>query len=162
MLLCLTLVFFVRHRGAWIVLAGVMASILSTSVSFHFRLSPQNWWLPLLLLVFLLAPDKKQPPLSRAPRAIVFVIVACLFYVSFQSLKFYGSPAIELARVVRQAEQQGGWFVVPSMTTKKRTTTPFFNYYKSGLSGVRLPALSECPEQAEKRRPLYGLMLCRP
>ena len=159
MLLCLTLVFFVRHRGAWIVLAGVMASVLSTSVGFHFRLSPQNWWLPLLFLVFLLAPDDRknlwsQTQKAQAQRAVVFVVTACLLYISIERLRFFGKQSIAWSQEVRQAQQQGGWFAVPG----KR----HFHYYRSGLSGVRLPMLSECPEKAEKRRLHYGLMLCRP
>ena len=161
-LLCLSLVFFVQYRGAWIVLAGVMASVLFTSVSFHFRLTPQNWWLPIFLLVFLLASYEKPSLLSRAQRAVVFVVVACLSYVSFQSLKFYGSPAIEVSRIVRQAEKQGGWFVVASGMPLGLHDEYFVNYYKSGLSGVRLPVLSECPKKAEQRRLFFRLVLCRP
>ena len=163
MLLCLTLVFFVRHRGAWLVLAGVAASIFLFGVGFSFRHAPQNWWLPLLFLVFLLAPDDGKNLLSRAQKVVVFVVVACLFYVSFQSVKHYRGPAIKVARVVRQAEQQGGWFVVPDTSIKKEVHRKhFFDYYKSGLSGVRLPLLSECPDTAEQRKPFYGLVLCRP
>ena len=161
-LLCLSLVFFVRYRGAWIVLTGVMVSVLSTSVSFHFRLTPQNWWLPIFLLVFLLASYEKPSLLSRAQRAVVFVVVACLSYVSFQSLKFYGSSAIEVSRIVRQAEKQGGWFVVASGMPLGLHDEYFVNYYKSGLSGVRLPVLSECPKKAKKRRLFFRLALCRP
>ena len=162
LLLCLSLVFFVRYRGAWIVLTGVMVSVLSTSVSFHFRLTPQNWWLPLLFLVFLSAPDDGKNLLSRAQRGVVFVVVACLSYVSFQSLKFYGSPVIEVSRIVRHAEKQGGWFVVASGMPPAPHDEHFVNYYKSGLSGVRLPVLSECPKKAKQRRLFFRLALCRP
>ena len=161
MLLCLTLVFFVQHRGAWVVMAGVMASVLSTEASFEFRLTPQNWWLPLLFLVFLLAPDDGKKILSRAQKAVVFFVTACLLYISVGRF-VDGKYAVRASWVVRQAELQGGWFVVPDTTPEKRATPLLFRYYKSGLSGVRLPALSECPENAEKRRPLYGLVLCRP
>ena len=163
MLLCLSLVFFVRHRGAWLVMAGVMASVLSTGASFEFRLTPQTWWLPLLLLVFLLAPDDGKKLLSRAQKVVVFVVVACLFYVSFQSVKHYRNPAIKASRIVRQAEQQGGWFVVPDTSIKNEVHRKFFfDYYESGLSNVRLPTLSECPEKAEERRIFRALTLCRP
>ena len=162
LLLCLTLVFFVRHRGAWIVLAGVMASVLSTGASFYFRLSPQNWWLPLLLLVFFLAPDEKQPLLSRAQRAVVFVVVACLLYISVGRIVIYGGLAVTTTQAVRQAERQGGWFVVPDTGAGERATRNFFYYYKSGLSNVRLPLREECPEKAERRKPIFGLMLCKP
>ena len=161
LLLCLTLVFFVRHRGAWIVLAGVMASVLSTGASFEFRLTPQNWWLPSLFLVFLLAPDEKPSLLSRAQRAFVFVVVASLLYISVGRL-VDGKYAIRSSRIVRQAERQGGWFVVPDTSPEQRVAPFLFRYYKSGLTNVRLPLLSECPEKAETRRPIYGLMLCRP
>ena len=159
LLLCLTLVFFVRHRGAWIVLAGVMVSILSTDASFNFRLTPQNWWLPLLFLVFLSAPDDRknlwsQTQRAQAQRAVVFVVTACLLYISVFRLAAFGERAVSALREVRQAERQGGWFAVPG----KR----HFHYYRSGLSGVRLPMLSECPEKAEERRIFRGLMLCKP
>ena len=165
LLLCLTLVFFVRHRGAGVVLAGVMVSVLSTDASYHFRLTPQNWWLPLLFLVFLLAPDDKKSPLSRAQRAVMLVVVACLLYSSLQSFNKRGSKSVALSQAVHHAEEQGGWFVVPDTNFKgksKKFGKVFFNYYKSGLTGVNLPLLSECPEKAETRRPIYGLMLCRP
>ncbi len=163
-LLCMSLVFFVRHRGAWFVLAGIMVSILSTSASFHFRLTPQNWWMPILFLVFLLAPDEKKNLLSRAQRAqriAVFAVVACLCYDSFQSANFYGVAAIKTMRVVKQAEQQGGWFLVPDLLMKRKALA-FFRYYDSGFSGVRLPTLSQCPEKAEKMIPIHGLALCKP
>ena len=162
LLLCLTLVFFVRHRGAGVVLAGVMVSVLSTDASYHFRLTPQNWWLPLLFLVFLLAPDDRKNLLSRAQQAVAFVVVACLLYISVGRLVDYSRHAITWWQVVRQAERQGGWFVVPDTNMIERDTSTFFNYYKSGLTNVRLPLLSECPKKAETRRPRYGLMLCRP
>ena len=161
MLLCLTLVFFVRHRGAWVVMAGVMASVLSTEASFEFRLTPQNWWLPLLFLVFLLAPDDGKKILSRAQKAVVFFVTACLLYISVGRF-VDGKYAVRASRVVRHAELQGGWFVVPDTPPEKRATPLLFRYYKSGLSGVRLPVLSECPEKAEKRRPLYGLSCVDP
>ena len=165
LLLCLTLVFFVRHRGAWVVLAGVMVSVLSTDVSFYFRLTPQSWWLPTFFLVFLLAPDDKKSLLSRAQQAVAFVVVVCLLYVSVGRLVFHGNNTITLSQAVHHAEEQGGWFVVPDTNFKGKSKIfgkVFFNYYKSGLTGVNLPLLSECPEKAETRRPIYGLMLCRP
>ena len=162
LLLCLTLVFFVRHRGAWLVLAGVMASVLSTSASVLFRLTPQNWWLPLLFLVFLLAPDKEKTFLSRAQRVVVFVVVACLLYSSLRSVGIHAKRFFLRSQVVRQAEQQGGWFVVPDTNIKNPAQSRLFNYYQSGLSGVRLPLREECPEKAERRKPIYGLMLCKP
>ena len=161
LLLCLTLLFFVRHRGAWVVLAGVMVSVLSTGASFEFRLTPQNWWLPLLFLVFLLAPDEKPSPLSRVQRAFVFVVVASLLYISVGRL-VDGKYAIRSSRIVRQAERQGGWFVVPDTNLEQWMTSFLFRYYKSGLTNVRLPTLSECPEKAETRRITSGLMLCKP
>ena len=161
-LLCLTLVFFVRHRGAWLVLVGVMISVLAFGVGFSVRHAPQNWWLPLLLLTFLLAPDDRKPFLSRAQKVVVFVVVACLLYVSVRSFGPYGLNPNHGARVVRRAERQGGWFIVPDTSKKDWATPIFFDYYKSGLSGVRLPVLSECPEKAEKLIPLRGLLLCRP
>ena len=162
LLLCLTLAFFVRHRGAWVAMAGVMASILFTEASVSFRLAPQNWWLPMLFLVFLLAPDKKQPPLSRAQKAIVFFVVASMLYISIARLNSHSSYAISKSRIVRQVEQQGGWFMTPDTRLKKSDTRVFFNYYDSGLSGVHLPTMPECPEGAETRKPVYGLMLCKP
>ena len=163
MLLCLTLALFVRHRGAWVVMAGVMASVLSTSVGFNFRLTPQNWWLPLLFLVFLLAPDDGKNLLSRAQKLVVFVVTACLLYISVSRLDTFGERAVKISRKVRQAEQQGGWFVtVDPGVGNDWDRKNFFNYYKSGLSNVRLPTLSECPEKAEQRRIFRGLILCRP
>ncbi len=165
LLLCLTLVFFVRHRGAWLVLAGVAASIFLFEVGFSFRHAPQNWWLPVLFLVFLLAPDEKKNLLSRAQRAqriVILVVVACLLYASIQSVKFYGGASIETARVVRKVERQGGWFIVPDPQIKNSESQIFFDYYDSGLSGVRLPTMPQCPEKAETRRLVYGLVLCKP
>ncbi len=165
LLLCLTLVFFVRHRGGLLVLAGVGVSILSFGVGLSSRHAPQNWWLPMLFLVFLLAPDEKSSPLSRslsrAQRAIVFVVVACMLYISVARLMYHGNLAVALSQVVRQAERQGGWFVVPDLQMKHHTEA-FFRYYNSGLSGVRLPTMLQCPDKAEKMRPLDGLALCKP
>ena len=158
LLLCLTLVFFVRHRGAGVVLAGVMASILLTEASVSPRLTPQSWWLPILFLVFLLAPDERQHPFSRAQRSVIFVVTACLLYTSVLSFGSYGKRAVSKLWTVRQAERQGGWYVVPDSNMRK----DFFDYYKSGLTNVNLPTLSECPEGAETRKPVYGLMLCKP
>ena len=160
--LCLTLVLFVRHRGAWVVMAGVMASVLSTDASFYARLIPQNWWLPILFLVFLLAPDDRKLLLSRGQRAVVFVVVVCLLYISVLRLGNHGKRAVSALHALGQAERQGGWFVVPDTSTMGLDTPLFLNYYKSGLSGVRLPMLSECPAKAEQRLLAYGLMLCKP
>ncbi len=162
LLLCLTLVFFVRHRGGLLVLAGVAVSILSFNVGFSFRHAPQNWWLPVLFLVFLLAPDEKQPPFSRVQRIVVFIVVACLLYISVQRMRKDGKYAFLRSYDVRQAEKHGGWFVVPDTSLVDWAIPIFFNYYDSGLSGVRLPTLSQCPEKAEKLKPFYGLMLCKP
>ena len=162
LLLSLTLVFFVRHKGAWIVMIGVVVSMILGGISFAFRHTPQNWWLPILLLVFLLAPDEKQPPFSRAQKAMVFIVVACLLYSSVQSFNMRGIKAIVLSHKIRQAEREGGWFVVPDPNQPDWFLSKFFRYYKSGLSGVRLPLREECPEKAERRKPIYGLMLCKP
>ena len=163
MLLCLTLVFFVRHRGAWLVLAGVAVSIFSFGVGFSFRHAPQNWWLPLLFLVFLLAPDDRKNLLSRAQKAVVFIVTVCLLYISVGTVVFYGKRAVALSQAVQQAEKQGGWFFVPDPGIGNDWARKnFFHYYKSGLSGVRLPTLERCPEKAEQRKPFYGLLLCRP
>ena len=157
MLLCLTLVFFVRHRGAWVVLAGVMVSVLSTDASFYARLIPQNWWLPVLFLVFLFAPDNRKPLLSRGQRTVVFVVTACLFYISVLRLGNHGKRAVSALQALGHVERQEEWFVVPNKEV------PFLlNYYESGLSGVRLPILSECPEKAEQHLLVYGLQLCKP
>ena len=163
MLLCLTLVLFVQHRGALLVMAGVMASVLSTSVGFNFRLTPQNWWLPLLFLVFLLAPDDRKNLLSRAQKLVVFVVTACLLYISVSRLDTFGERAVKTSRKVRKAEQQGGWFVtVDPGIVSNWDRKSFFHYYESGLSSVRLPTLSECPDTAKQRRIIIGLMLCKP
>ena len=163
LLLCLTLVLFVRHRGAWIVLAGVAASIFLFGVGFSFRHAPQNWWLPLLFLVFLLAPDDRKNLLSRAQKLVVFVVTACLLYISVSRLDTFGELAVKNSRKVRKAEQQGGWFVtVDPGIVNDWDRKHFFHYYESGLSSVRLPTLSECPETAEQRRIIPGLMLCKP
>ena len=60
MLLCLTLVFFIRNKGAWIIISGVFASILITEAGHDFRLAPQNWWIPILILVFFFAQDEND------------------------------------------------------------------------------------------------------
>ena len=163
MLLCLTLVLFVRHRGAWVVLAGIMISVLAFGVGFSFRHAPQNWWLPLLFLVFLLAPDDRKTLLSRAQRAVVFVVTACLLYISVSRLDTFGERAVSALREVRQVEQQGGWFVTidPNRSSDWGRKT-LFRYYESGLSGVRLPVREKCPEKAEQRKFLRRLVLCRP
>ena len=162
LLLCLTLVFFIRHRGGWIVLAGVMASVLSTDVSFYARLIPQNWWLPILFLVFLLAPDDRKPLLSRGQRTVVFVVTACLLYISVLRLGNHGKRAVSTLLALGHVERQEEWFAVPDTSNMGKDTPLFLNYYKSGLSGVRLPILSECPEKAEQHLLAYGLMLCKP
>ena len=168
MLLCLTLVLFVRHRGAWVVLAGIMISVLAFEVGFSFRHAPQNWWLPLLFLVFLLAPDDKknlwsQAQRVQAQRAVVFVVTACLLYISVFRLAASGERAVSALREVRQVEQQGGWFVTidPNRSSDWGRKT-LFRYYESGLSGVRLPVREKCPENAEQRKFLRRLVLCRP
>ena len=163
LLLCLTLVLFVRHRGAWIVLAGVAASVFSFGVGFSFRHAPQNWWLPLLFLVFLLAPDDRKNLLSRAQKLVVFVVTACLLYISVSRLDTFGELAVKNSRKVRKAEQQGGWFVtVDPGIVNDWDRKHFFHYYESGLSSVRLPTLSECPDTAKQRKIIPGLMLCKP
>ena len=173
MLLCLTLVLFVRHRGAWVVLAGIMISVLAFGVGSSFRHAPQNWWLPLLFLVFLLASDDGKNLLARLPRIqaprfqaqtariLVFLVTACLLYTSVLRLAAFGERSVSLSWAVRQAERQGGWFVTPDTSMEDWATPVFFHYYESGLSSVRLPTLSECPEQAEKRKLILGLVLCR-
>ena len=179
MLLCLPLMLFVRHKGAWIVLAGVMISVLGFGTGFSFRHAPQNWWLPLLFLVFLLAPDDGKNLLARLPRfqapriqaprfqaqtarILVFLVTACLLYTSVLRLAAFGERSVSLSWAVRQAERQGGWFVTPDTSMEDWATPVFFHYYESGLSSVRLPTLSECPEKAEKRKLILGLVLCRP
>ena len=174
MLLCLTLVLFVRHRGAWVVLAGIMISVLAFGVGSSFRHAPQNWWLPLLFLVFLLAPDNRKNLLARLPRIqaprfqaqtariLVFLVTACLLYTSVLRLAAFGERSVSLSWAVRQAERQGGWFVTPDTSLEDWATPVFFHYYESGLSSVRLPTLSECPETAKKRKIISGLMLCKP
>ncbi len=162
LLLCLSLAFFVRHRGAGVVLAGVMASILLTEASVSPRLTPQSWWLPILFLVFLLAPDERQHPLSRAQRSVIFVVTACLLYTSVLSFGGYGERAVSLLQTVRQAERQGGWFVVPDKSIPDWDKKTFLDYYKSDLTNVRLPLREDCSDQAEQRRLAYGLVLCKP
>ena len=158
----MSLVFFVRHRGAWIVLAGVIAAsiLLVRGASLSFRLAPQNWWLPLLFLVFLLAPDDRKNLLSRAQKAVVFFVTACLLYISVGRVVIYGKRAVALSQAVQQAERQGGWFFVPDPSIGNDWARKnFFHYYGSGLSGVRLPTLERCPEKAEQRKPFYGLAI---
>ncbi len=163
LLLCLTLVFFVRHSGAWLVLAGVMGSVLSAPAGFYTRLTPQTWWLPLFFLVFLLAPDDKKHPLSRAGMAVVFVVTACLLYVSVLRFDGYRKQSVHWAATVTKFEKQGGWFVIPYILTyNPHNTKAFFRYYTSGLSGVGLPSIEACPEGAERKRMFRGLALCRP
>ena len=150
LLLCLTLVFFVRHRGAWVVMVGVMASVLSTDASFEFRLTPQSWWLPLLFLVFLLAPDKKNS-LPRAPLRMARSIVGFLCAISLLRFIVPGQEAVHLKLTVRELANEGGWYA-----------TGYFDYYDSGLSGLNLPILKECPHTADHRRLNLDLFACRP
>ncbi len=159
LLLCLTLAFFVRQRGAWIVLAGVMASILSTSASFEFRLTPQNWWLPLLLLAFLFeGPDNSRSlgkslseSLPRAPLLMARSIVGCLFAIALIRFLVPGLESVMLKRTAGEMEKEGGWHA-----------TGYFDYYNSGLTGMNLPALRECPPTAERRHLNLFLSACRP
>ena len=164
LLLCLTLVFFVRHRGAWIVMAGVFASVFVAGIGFAFRNTPQNWWLPLWVLVFVLAGERGKTFLSRGPSLAAVVVALCMLVVTTKTY-IPMRKGIVHALSVRKMEQVGGWHVVPDLNlseTPYNMRRDFFNYYKSGLSGVRLPTLSECPEKAEERRIFRGLILCRP
>ena len=150
LLLCLTLVFFVRHRGAWVIMVGVAASIFLFGVGFSFRHAPQNWWLPLLFLVFLLAPDKKNS-LPRAPLRMARSIVGFLCAISLLRFIVPGQEAVHLKLTVRELANEGGWYA-----------TGYFDYYDSGLSGLNLPILKECPHTADHRRLNLDLFACRP
>ena len=164
LLLCLTLVFFVRHRGAWIVTAGVFASVFVAGIGFAFRHTPQNWWLPLWILVFVLAGERGKTFLSRGPSLVAVVVALCMLVVTTR-MYIPMRKGIVHALSVRKMEQVGGWHVVPDLNLSEipyNMRRDFFNYYKSGLSGVRLPTLSECPEKAEQRKLILGLVLCRP
>ena len=54
LLLCLTLVFFIRDKIAWIILGGILVSIFVIDVAFNFRLTPATlvvtYFFPCLLL----------------------------------------------------------------------------------------------------------------
>ena len=150
LLMCLTLVFFVRHRGAWVVLAGVMASVLSTEASFEFRLTPQSWWLPLLFLVFLLERDNSVS-LPRAPLLTARCVASCLCAIALIRFLVHGQESVHLKNTVEELAQEGEWHA-----------TGYFDYYNSGLTGMSLPALRECPQTAERRHLNLSLLACRP
>ncbi len=151
LLLCLMLAFFVRHKGAWVVLAGVMISILSTGASFEFRLSPQNWWLPLLFLAFVLERPAKSASLSRAPLLTAKSIAGCMCAIALIRFLLPGLEAVYTKHVAEKLAQEGGWHV-----------TGFFHYYNSGLTGINLPALEKCPQTAESRKLTLFAFACRP
>ena len=151
LLLCLPLLLFMRHKGAWIVLAGVMGSILSTSASFEFRLTPQNWWLPILVLAFLFERNNKITPLTKTQRKLSGFILACLCAIALLKAVVIQQESLYLKKLVLELEKEGGWYAAGD----------YSRYYESGLTGIRLPVIKECPEDAQKQK-ILGLVLCRP
>ena len=135
-LLCLTLVFWARHKGAWIVTAGVFASVFVAGIGFEFRHAAQNWWLPLWILVFVLAREERKAFLPRGPGITVVTVAICLSLVATTRMYIPLRDNLSHAATVRKLEQQGGWYIVPDLREKD---TPhdmrkdFFNYYKSGF-----------------------------
>ena len=170
MLLCLTLVFFIRNKSAWIVISGIFASILITEAGFSFRLAPQNWWIPILMLVFFFAQDdkdKKTPKeetkarsktVTRAQKILAILIVACLLLPPIYVFQHHAKVSVLMKSRVYQLRKQGGWYVTKDLSQP----IYFFKYHASELTGVGLPTLRKCPKNAQKQKIHYGLVLCRP
>ena len=174
MLLCLTLVFFIRNKGAWIIISGIFASILITEAGHNFRLAPQNWWIPILMLVFFFAQDDKvenkssqihktlpkvvPKVLPRAQKIMAILIVACLLPPPISVFQYNAKVSVLMNRKVDQLRKQGGWYVMKNTFQNPH----FFKYYASGLTGIKLPILEICPENAQQQRIYRGLILCRP
>ncbi len=166
MLLCLTLVLFIRNKAAWIIISGVFASIFITEAGFYSRLTPQNWWIPIMILVFFLAQEGKAKrkffPIPKAPKIMAVFISICLLQPPSIFLHF-AKEAIIVKGKVTSLQKQGGWYVTKDKDLQHEyQRIAFFRYYASGLTGVRLPELEECPENAQQQKVHHGLTLCRP
>ena len=177
MLLCLTLVFFIHNRGGWLVILGVFASILSTEVSFLSRLSPQNWWLPLLFMLFYFASENKYRfrkegfSLQRDALAqklitklITRTIAICLLWISMSTFLNHARENVSTSRVIADLEREGGWYITRDIDTDIYPiyTDAFFSYYASGLSSIGLPSLAKCPTGSLRRVIFFGFVVCRP
>ena len=170
MILCLTLILFIRNKAAWIIISGIIISIFITEVGFFFRLAPQNWWIPILILIFFFAQDKKDKnknnPIHqsektpKAPKIMAIIIVLCLVQSPAFIFLNYATVSVLMKSKIAEMRKQGGWYVTIDENLPQKNR--FFRYYASGLTGVRLPALEKCPENAQKQKIHYGLMLCRP
>ena len=170
MLLCLTLVFFIRNKGAWIIISGIFASILITEAGFSFRLAPQNWWMPIMILLFFLAQDDKDKKIlkeetkaipktvTRAQKIMAILIAACLLQSPTLVFLYYAKESVLMKSRVYQLRKQGGWYVTKDLSLP----IYFFGYYVSGLTGVGLPTLRKCPKNAQQQKISRGLVLCRP
>ena len=167
MLLCLTLVLFIRNKAAWIIISGVLASVLITEAVFFFRLAPQNWWLPIMILVFFLAQEgkakNKSAQIPKAPKIMAIFIFICLLQPPSLVFPYYAKEAILAKGKVIGLQKKGGWHVTKDKNLQHEyERVAFLSYYASGLTGVRLPMLEDCPENAQKQKIHYGLVLCRP
>ncbi len=54
LLLSLPLLVFIRRPGPWVLMVGILLSVLATDVGWWARLAPQFWWLPILITAYAL------------------------------------------------------------------------------------------------------------
>ena len=162
LLLCLTLVFFIRDKFAWIILGGILCSIFATEVAFDFRLTPQYWWLPIFLLAFFCARERKKESKSiESPQIMAICIFICIFWVAIYKGKTELNKQFWYTHAIENILQQEGWYITPDKTLTKTQYIKFFNYYLSGLTNVKLPMLEFCPPDARLKRVFPGLVFCR-
>ena len=132
MLLCLTLVFFIRNKAAWIIISGIFASIFITEAGHSFRLAPQNWWIPILILVFFFAQvpkDKNKsvtiPKSIQTPKSakiLAIFITACLIDSSISSFRHRLIISTNVTNKVDELRKQGGWYVTADEDLYQKVT----------------------------------------
>ena len=141
LLLCLTLVFFIRDKIAWIILGGILVSIFVIDVAFDFRLTPQHWWLPIFFLAFFFSRDKKlEPEKRRIPQVISVIIFICLFSISLAGLEKRFRGNLWRKHFVETLIKQGGWYGTPDIELKKyaKTLKVFVERIKNAKTQTRL------------------------
>ena len=168
-LLCLTLVLFIRDKSAWVIIGGVILSIFSTEANFDARLTPQIWWFPLLILAFFKAGEKKESPEFQPPRMMAQILAFLLLLTSLGYLGERGLirgilESVQIRMFISRLEREGGWHGTYDMKNKEGEI--FYNYYASGLTNIKIPMHKFCPPKAEYRRlpiqrGVHGIGFCR-
>ena len=163
LLLCLTLVFFIRDRCAWVLLGGIICSIFITSVSFDFRLTPQHWWVPIFVITFLILPYKQQERKRRKPPQIMLIVIfVCMLCISGYNLIGQFLRHLVISQSVKELIKEEGWYGTPDISLKNDLRQSMYRYYKSGLSNLNIPIREFCPLSAKQKKPFnYGIILCR-